>query len=99
MAPNFGMYPLIWAALGQAFGRKAFSTIRGTIMAFQIGSIMGMPILAGFLFDRSGSYTGVLWITFALWVAAGTLMLVTRERTYVIHRSAPLEPATTRSSR
>jgi MFS family permease len=92
MAPNFGMYPLIWAALGHAFGRKAFSTIRGTVMALQVGLTMGMPILAGVLFDRTESYSSVLWIIAALWIAAATLLFLAPSRSYVsITRGAQSE--------
>ena len=83
MAPNFGMYPLIWAALGQAFGRKAFSTIRGTVMALQVGGMMTMPILAGVLFGRTGSYGTVLWILTILWLTAAAFLFLTPHRSYV----------------
>ncbi len=83
MAPNFGMYPLIWAALGHAFGRKAFSTIRGTVMALQVGGSMGMPILAGVLFDRTGSYGSMLWIIAGLWLTAAALLFLAPSKSYV----------------
>lgn len=83
MAPNFGMYPLIWAALGHAFGRKAFSTIRGTVMALQVGLTMGLPILGGVLFDRTGSYGSVLWIIASLWLVSATLLFLAPGHTYV----------------
>jgi MFS family permease len=83
MAPNFGLYPLIWAALGHAFGRKAFSTIRGTVMALQVGGTMGLPILAGVLFDRTESYSAVLWIIAAMWLTAAALLFIAPNRSYV----------------
>jgi MFS family permease len=83
IAPNFGMYPLLWAAVGHAFGRKAFSTIRGTIMALQGSLTMGMPLLAGVLFDRTDSYGAVLWIIAGLWVVAATLLFFAPSRSYV----------------
>jgi len=83
MAPNFGMYPLIWAALGHAFGRKAFSTIRGSVMALQVPGTLGMPILGGTLFDATGSYASVLWIIAGLWAAAATLLFLAPSRTHV----------------
>jgi MFS family permease len=90
MAPNFGMYPLMWAAVGHAFGRKAFSTIRGTVMALQVGGTMGMPILAGVVFDRTESYGAILWIIAGLWLTAATLLFLAPGRTYV--RVAPNPP-------
>ena len=83
IAPNFGMYPLIWAAVGHAFGRKAFSTIRGTIMALQVGLTMGLPILAGVLFDRTESYSAVLWIIAGLWLTTAAVLFLAPSRSYV----------------
>jgi MFS family permease len=83
IAPNFGMYPLIWAALGEAFGRKAFSTIRGTVMAGTIAGTLGLPIGAGVLFDRTGSYASVLWIVTAMWLGAATLLFLAPRKSYV----------------
>jgi MFS family permease len=83
MAPNFGLYPLIWAAVGHAFGRKAFSTIRGTILALQVGGTMGMPILAGVLFDRTESYGTMLWVIAGLWLTAAILLFLAPGHTYI----------------
>lgn len=98
MAPNFGMYPLIWAALGHAFGRKAFSTIRGTVMALQVGGTMGLPILAGVLFDRTGSYGSMLWIIAGLWLAAATLLFLAPSKSYVLVSPATMDVDTERAS-
>jgi len=98
IAPNFGMYPLIWAALGQAFGRKAFSTIRGTVMALQVGGTMGMPILAGVLFDRTQSYETVLWIIAGLWGTAAALLFLAPSKSYVRVHKVPLDGGTERAS-
>ena len=92
IAPNFGMYPLIWAALGEAFGRKAFSTIRGMVMAGTIGGTLGLPIVAGVLFDRTGSYTAVLWIVTAMWLSAAALLFLAPRKSYV--QVEPGGPAT-----
>lgn len=93
MAPNFGMYPLIWAALGHAFGRKAFSTIRGGVMALQAPTTLGLPIVGGMLFDSSGSYTAVLWIIAGLWATAATLLFLAPSHTHVVV-TAPRADAT-----
>jgi MFS family permease len=91
IAPNFGMYPLIWAALGEAFGRKAFSTIRGTVMAGTIGGTLGLPIAAGVLFDQTGSYTSVLWIITVMWLVAAALLFLAPRKSYV-HAESPSDP-------
>ena len=88
IAPNSGMYPLMWSSLGASFGRRAFSTIRGWVMALQTGGAIGMPILAGVLFDRSGSYSSVLWIILALWLVTAVLLMLTPQVTYRPGRSS-----------
>jgi MFS family permease len=98
MAPNFGMYPLIWAAVGHAFGRKAFSTIRGTVMALQVGGTMGLPILAGVLFDRTGSYGSMLWIIAGLWLTAAILLFLAPGKSYVVVTPANSGEDTERAS-
>ena len=89
MAPNFGLYPLIWAAVGHAFGRRAFSTIRGAVMAFQVGGTMVMPILAGMLFDRTESYGVILWVIASLWLTAAILLFLAPSHTYVRESRTP----------
>jgi MFS family permease len=94
MAPNFGMYPLIWAALGHAFGRKAFSTIRGGVMALQAPATLGLPILGGVLFDSMGSYASVLWIIACLWAAAAALLFLAPSRSHVVVTAPETGPTT-----
>ena len=92
MAPNFGMYPLIWAALGHAFGRKAFSTIRGGVMALQAPATLGLPILAGVLFDSTGSYASVLWIIAGLWAVTAIFLFLAPSHTHVIVTAPQASP-------
>ena len=48
--------PVIWAAVGDFFGRRRFGTIRGTMSFFYMwGSVLG-PYLAGVMYDRAASY-------------------------------------------
>jgi MFS family permease len=64
MAIEQGGSTLNWVALGDYFGRKSFSTLMGLMSTcFNIGLLLS-PIYAGWLFDRTGSYTLVL-ATFA----------------------------------
>ena len=80
-AVYFSLYSLLWAALGRTFGRRAYSTIRGYVMAGQIGATTGVPIMAGVLFDRSGSYSLTLWLIVGLWAASALfLALAARQR-------------------
>lgn len=54
-------FPIVWATIGDFFGRKHFATIRGTMSFFYTwGSVVG-PVIAGALYDRDQSYTATLW--------------------------------------
>ena len=46
-------FPIVWATVGDFYGRKYFATIRGILSFFYIwGSVAG-PGLAGAIYDRS----------------------------------------------
>ena len=54
-------FPIVWATIGDFFGRKSFATIRGTMAFFYTwGSVLG-PVTAGAVYDRSQSYVATLW--------------------------------------
>lgn len=54
-------FPIVWATIGDFFGRKYFATIRGTMSFFYTwGSVLG-PVIAGAAYDRSQSYLSTLW--------------------------------------
>ena len=60
MAVEQGGSTLNWVALGNFFGRTSFATLMGIIStAFNLGMLVS-PIYAGYMFDRTGSYTVVL---------------------------------------
>ena len=80
VSASYSLYSLLWASLGRAFGRRAYSTIRGSVMAGSIGGTTGAPILAGFLFERSDSYALALWVIVGLWVAAAAFLSVSPRR-------------------
>ena len=66
-------FPILWATVGDFFGRKYFATIRGTMSFFYMwGSVVG-PVLAGVIYDRSQSYEVMLWGLFGLLVVATLL--------------------------
>jgi MFS family permease len=66
-------FPILWATVGDFFGRKYFATIRGTMSFFYMwGSVVG-PVLAGVIYDRSQSYEIMLWVLFGLLVVAALL--------------------------
>jgi sugar phosphate permease len=54
-------FPIVWATIGDFFGRKSFATIRGTMAFFYTwGSVLG-PVIAGAVYDHSQSYVSTLW--------------------------------------
>jgi MFS family permease len=72
------IFPVSWATVGDFFGRKNFAKIRGSMSFFYMwGSVLG-PVVAGFLYDRTHSYTGMLWVLIAVFLltalAYGSLM-------------------------
>jgi MCP family monocarboxylic acid transporter-like MFS transporter 13 len=54
--------PANWAALGEYFGRKTFSQLRGLVQFANFPGVLLAPVFVGWWFDRQGSYTVPLWI-------------------------------------
>ena len=66
-------FPVNWSTVGEFFGRKNFAKIRGTMSFIQTwGSVIG-PVLAGAIYDSSGSYTILLWASAGLLLVASIL--------------------------
>lgn len=66
-------FPIVWATIGDFYGRKYFATIRGMLSFFYMwGSVAG-PVLAGAIFDRDQSYTTVMWGLFGVLTVATLL--------------------------
>ena len=82
MAGSIGLYPLMWSTVGDTFGRRSFATLRGIITALQVLGIVGMPIMAGFIFDWTGAYTWALWPIVVLAGLSATFMLLTPRNSY-----------------
>lgn len=62
------LFPVIWATLGDLFGRKNFATIRGYVTLFATtGSMIG-PVFSGMVFDRTGGYTLVIQVSIVAFV-------------------------------
>ena len=79
MAIEQGSSSLNWVSLGNFFGRTSFATLMGLIsVAFNIGMLIS-PVYAGLMFDRTGSYTVVLWTFLPIYLAAGGFFLMTRK--------------------
>jgi MFS family permease len=68
-------FPIVWATVGDFFGRRNFATIRGMMSFFYMWGSFAGPIMAGVIYDRTQSYFMVLWILLALLVFATLLVL------------------------
>lgn len=70
--------PLTIALRGELFGRKAFASIGGiTTFVTAIGSV-GAPVLAGYIFDVTRSYTTAFYLLIVLIGIAGFIFLLVR---------------------
>ena len=56
-----------WAIIGDFYGRRSFATIRGAMSFFYGWGGVVLPVIAGTLYDRSGSYDTTLFIMAGLW--------------------------------
>src|SRR5688500_4721930 len=68
-------FPIIWATVGDFFGRRNFATIRGMMSFFYMWGSFAGPIMAGAIYDRTESYTLALWIMLGLLAFATLLVL------------------------
>lgn len=68
------------AIIRKQFGRRAFGSIQGLVVAIMtVGGIIG-PALAGWVFDVTGSY-GIAWGTFAVLTTAAAVIILTVKAT------------------
>ena len=68
-------FPIIWATVGDFFGRRHFATIRGMMSFFYMWGSFAGPVMAGAIYDRTQSYEMVLWILLVLLAFATLLVL------------------------
>lgn len=68
-------FPIVWATVGDFFGRRHFATVRGSMSFFYMWGSFAGPVLAGAIYDRTESYRTVLWIWFSLPSFATLLIL------------------------
>lgn len=89
-----GTVPLTNGLIAQVFGVQYLSTLGGSAFLFhQVGSFMGVW-LAGYLFDATGSYGLMWWLTIAMGVLAALINLPIDERQIARPAAVPVpEPA------
>jgi MFS family permease len=52
-------FPIVWATVGDFFGRRHFATVRGSMSFFYMWGSFAGPVLAGAIYDRTESYRTV----------------------------------------
>jgi MFS family permease len=57
-----GSAPTNWATLGEYFGRKTFTRLRGFVHLANFPGVLLAPFFVGWWFDLHGNYTVPLWI-------------------------------------
>ena len=57
-----GSAPTNWATLGEYFGRKTFTRLRGFVQLANFPGVLLAPFFVGWWFDIHGNYTLPLWI-------------------------------------
>jgi MFS family permease len=61
-----GLFPATWATVSDFYGRRNFAKIRGSMSCvYMSGSVVG-PVMAGAIYDRTGSYHALLWTLIAV---------------------------------
>jgi MFS family permease len=56
-----GLFPVTWATVGDFFGRNNFAKVRGSMsFLYMWGSVIG-PVIAGAVYDRTQSYSPLMW--------------------------------------
>ncbi len=74
-------WPVLWAVLGHAYGRRHYNSIRMAIYTVLIAGMSGGPVLAGLSFDSTQSYD--LWLQILLVVGSlGVLAFIVTVRSH-----------------
>ena len=79
------------AIVADYFGARQFATINGVVNTIQMPVGVASPIVAGYVFDQTGTYTPVFIVYAGMAVIAATSIMFIRRRTWV--ETAPLEAA------
>lgn len=66
-------FPVNWSTVGEFFGRPNFAKIRGSMVFVQAwGAVIG-PVIAGAVYDRTRSYSYLLWAMVGLLLIVASL--------------------------
>jgi len=67
-------WPIMLVILGRYFGRQAFGSILGTLLAFLSPMLLLAPVYSGWIYDTTGSYLNA-FITFCVLVILSTSVM------------------------
>ena len=73
ISPVESIWPVFWAVLGRAYGRRHFDTIRGWIYGMVLLGSSGWAYIPGVVFERTGSYDGWLGALVFLMIATSVV--------------------------
>ena len=65
-----GLGALLVLIVQEAFGMKEFGSIQGVVQVAMTGSMAAAPVLAGWIHDRTGSFSAAFLIIAAVFVVA-----------------------------
>src|SRR5438874_2517515 len=85
-------FPVNWSTVGEFFGRPHFAKIRGSMVFVQAwGAVLG-PVAAGAIYDRTQSYSYLLWDLVGVLFIVGCLyaMVVRPSKTLSSEFPAPV---------
>ena len=77
-----GTTPLGPSLIGEYFGRKSFATILGLTYSAALVGTIGGPLVTGYIFDVTGSYTWAFGLFIAICLAAVASVLTLRHATH-----------------
>lgn len=72
---------LNWALVGDLFGRRNFATLRGMLAPMYNAALVVTPVLAGLVFDRTGTYKPALFAGSAIMFAAAIVFFMLKPPT------------------
>jgi MFS family permease len=72
-------FPVNWSTVGEFFGRASFAKVRGSMIFIQAwGAVVG-PVVAGAIYDRTQSYSYLLWgLVGVLFMVSGLYAMVVK---------------------
>ncbi len=88
LAAAMGTIPNNWAQIGDYFGRQSYAALRGVMgISYGLAAFIS-PIFAGWVYDRTGSYT-IVFVSFSgILLAAGALFALLHLR-FPLPQAAP----------